>query len=227
MQTTTHQGGRTERSTEIKTGTLVADTLRQWIVNGELAPGQRLIEADLRKSLDASRSTVREVLIQLNGEGLVELVHQRGAFVTRLSEKELLDLFGVRERLEGYAAWLAAKNVAVGQNRKWLKQQQKTWQQADMSTNYPRHLQENIPFHEGILRMSGNDRLVSMLQRLQIPSIRQRFFDAFEPGHWKKSVEEHLGIIDALLAGDSERAESAMRKHVRRTGKLASQRVST
>ena len=93
MQTTTHQGGRTERSTEIKTGTLVADTLRQWIVNGELAPGQRLIEADLRKSLDASRSTVREVLIQLNGEGLVELVHQRGAFVTRLSEKELLDLF--------------------------------------------------------------------------------------------------------------------------------------
>ena len=227
MPTITAQHEPAEKSSEIKTGTLVADTLRQWIINGDLAPGQRLIEADLRKSLDASRSTLREVLVQLNGEGLVELVHQRGAFVTRLSEKELLDLFGVRERLEGYAAWLAAQNVDESNHRKWLEKQQKIWNKAEMATNYPRHLQENIPFHDGILRMSGNERLVSMLQRLQIPSLRKRFFDTFEPDHWQKSVEEHLKIIDALLAGDSDRAESAMREHVRRTGRLASQRVSS
>ncbi len=226
MASTKTQAKQEGKSTDVKTGSLVADTLRQWIVNGDLAPGQRLIETDLRKSLGASRSTLREVLIQLNGEGLVELVHQRGAFVTRLSEKALLDLFGVRERLEGYAAWLAAQNVDAGKNRSWLEKQRKTWGQADMATNYPRHLQENIPFHDGILRMSGNERLISMLQHLQVPSLRQRFFDAFEPGHWQKSVEEHLRIIDALLAGDSDRAESAMRKHVRRTGQLASQRVS-
>lgn len=210
-----------EQHSEVKAGTLVADKLRKWIINGDLAPGQRLIEADLRKSLDASRSTLREVLIQLNGEGLVELVHQRGAFVTRLSEKELSDLFGVRERLEGYAAFLAAQNVDKGDNRRWLKDQRQLWRDADMSNNYPRHLQENVPFHEGIVRMSGNNRLASMLGRMQIPSVRQRFFDAFEPEHWRKSVDEHLAVIDALLAGDGRRAETAMREHVRRTGQLA------
>ncbi len=207
---------------EVKTGTLVADKLRQWIVNGDLAPGQRLIEADLRKSLDASRSTLREVLIQLNGEGLVELVHQRGAFVVRLSDKELRDLFGIRERLEGYAAYLATENVDTGNNRQWLEQQRRLWLDADMLSNYSRHLQKNIPFHEGIVRMSGNERLASMLRRLQIPSLRQRFFDTFAPEHWRKSVDEHLRIIEAILAGDSKRAESAMREHVRRTGVLAS-----
>jgi len=221
MQDTTNREDATIRKSGVKTGTVLADTLRQWIVNGDLAPGQRLIEADLRKSLDASRSTLREVLIQLNAEGLVDLVHQRGAFVTRLGEKELRDLFGVRERLEGYAAWLAAQHVEEGGNRNWLQQQQGIWRNANISTNYPLHLQENMGLHDGIFRMGGNERLVSMLRRLQIPSLRQRFFDAFEPAHWQQSVNEHLKIIEALLAADPERAESAMRDHVRRTGELA------
>jgi len=209
------------KKTDVKAATRVAYRLRQWILDGELAPGQRLIEADLLKLLKASRSTLREALLQLDGEGLVELVHQRGAFVTRLTQKELSDLFGVRERLEGYAAYLAAQNVDAPGSREWLNAQRETWLHSDMLNSEHKHMVENIPFHEGIVRMSGNLRLATMLRRLQIPVYRQRYFDFFGPEDREKSAEDHLAIIDAILAADSDKAEVTMREHVRRAGEIA------
>ena len=85
---------------------------------------------------------------------------------------------------------------------------------------------ETKAFHDGIVRMSGNARLYTMIQGLQFPSYRQRFFRTFGPDNWKQSAEEHVLFIDALLSGDREQAETSMREHVRRTGQFASKIVS-
>jgi DNA-binding GntR family transcriptional regulator len=82
-------------------------------------------------------------------------------------------------------------------------------------------MEANTPFHEGIIAMGGNGRLVEMLQRLQIPAYRQRFLRVLDGVRCEESVDDHLAVIDALLAGDAGKAEKHMRRHVRRTGELA------
>lgn len=211
---------RLERS-EVKVARSVADILRERILKGALAPGQRLIEADLVAELGVSRSALREAFLQLDAEGLVELRHQRGAAVTRINRKEMAELFAVRERLEGFAAYLAARNVDARGNREWLMAQRETWLRAEMVQNERSHMAENIPFHEGLIQMSGNGRLVGILHRMQIPAYRQRFLSVLNLERRRESVREHLAVIDAVLARDADRAEEAMRLHVRRSGELA------
>lgn len=206
---------------DVKIGRSVAESLRARILSGDFAPGQRLIEADLLAELGVGRSAIREAFLQLDAEGLVELRHQKGAAVTRLSRQEMSDLFAIRERLEGFAASLAAGRVDQPGNREWLLGQRRLWMQAEMLQNERTHMEANTPFHEGIIAMSGNGRLVQMLRRLQIPAYRQRFLRVLNKDRCEESVEDHVMVIDALLAGDGPRAEELMRQHVRRTGELA------
>lgn len=206
---------------DVKVAQSVAEILRARILHGDLAPGQRLIESDLVAELDVSRSALREAFLQLDAEGLVELRHQKGAAVTRINRKEMSDLFAVRERLEGFAAFLCAKNVDAPGNRQWLTTQRENWLRAEMLQNERSHMAENVPFHEGLVQMSGNGRLVAVLRRMQIPAYRQRFLEVLDLERRQESVEEHLMVIDAILAGDADKAEELMRLHVRRSGELA------
>lgn len=199
----------------------VVDLLRGHILEGRLAPGQRLIEADLMQEFGASRGALREAFIQLDAEGLVELRHQRGAAVMRLDKKQMADLFAVRERLEGLAAFLAAKAAKDSENRRWLQAQRKIWARPDLRHSEQAHVQENGPLHLGIIRMGGNERLEKAILRLQVPAYHQRFMKVFAAVHRDESVDDHLMIIDALLVGDADKSEELMRMHVRRTGDLA------
>jgi DNA-binding GntR family transcriptional regulator len=208
---------------EVKVGRSVAQVLRTRILGGELVPGQRLIESDLIEELGVGRSAVREAFVQLDAEGFVELRHQKGATVVRLTRQELADLFAVRERLEGFGAFLAAQRIDEPGHREWLRVQRDNWQRAEMLQNEITHMEENVPFHEGIILMSGNARLVEILRRLHIPAYRQRFLQLLKEDPRRESVEDHLTVIDAILGGHADAAEAAMRLHVRRTGELALQ----
>lgn len=213
------------RGAQVKVAHGIAETLRGRILGGEFVPGQRLIEADLIEEFDCSRSAIREAFMQLDAEGLVELRHQRGASVTRLNKDELADLFAVRERLEGLAAYLAAGRASEPENRSWLEAQRANWLRAVMLQSERAHMDANLPLHDGIIRMSGNGKLAEILHRLQVPAYRQRFMDLLDADRRHESVEDHLMIIDALLAGDGLKAEALMRQHVRRAGELA-QRIA-
>jgi DNA-binding GntR family transcriptional regulator len=206
---------------ETKVAKTVAEILRGRILEGELAPGQRLIESDIQDELEVSRGAIREAFIQLDAEGLVELRHQRGAAVTKLNRKDMADLFAVRERLEGFSAFLAAENVGEGGNRVWLTAQRENWMRAEMLHNELAHMEENVPFHDGLIQMSGNGKLIEVLHRMQIPAYRQRLLKLLDSDRRQESVEDHLMVIDAILAGDGAKAEEMMRLHVRRSGELA------
>lgn len=206
---------------ESRVGRNVARVLRDRILKGDLVPGQRLIEADLITELGVSRSAIREAFVQLDAEGSIELRHQKGATVTRLSRQDIMDMFAIRERLEGLAVFLAAQLVDAPGNREWLRQQRDNWTRDEMLQSDHLHIDENIPFHEGLILMSGNARLVEMLRRLHVPAYRQRFFEMIKADRREQAVEDHLTVIDAILRGDGESAETAMRLHVRRTGELA------
>jgi DNA-binding GntR family transcriptional regulator len=216
-----YEGSDLTTPTEARVRQTVVDALRDHILDGRLAPGQRLIEADLMDQFGASRGGLREAFIQLDAEGLVELRHQRGASVMRLDRKSMADLFAVRERLEGLAAYLAAQNAGAPENRRWLRDQRKSWSRAILLHSEHLHMEENEPLHAGVVRMSGNERLARALRPLQVPAYRQQFIRIFNEERREESVEEHLMLIDALLAGDAAKAEKVMRLHVKRTGELA------
>ena len=213
--------GSPVKPSTMKVGRSVAERIRARILSGDLAPGQRLVEPDLIAELGVGRSALREAFVQLDAEGLIEIRHQRGATVTRLGREEMADLFAIRERLEGFAAFLAAQRVDEPGHREWLLAQRQNWMRAEMLESEREHMEENVPFHDGIIRMSGNGRLAEILQRLHVPAYRQRFMKLLERERREESVADHLAVIDALLRGDADAAEEAMRLHVRRSGELA------
>ena len=93
----------------------VLDFLRQSIISGRLAPGSRLIERELIKMMDVSRTVIREALRQLETEGLVATIANKGPVVRELSASEAKDLYAIREVLVGLAARLFVLNAELGQ----------------------------------------------------------------------------------------------------------------
>ncbi|MGE0486355.1 MAG: GntR family transcriptional regulator [Gammaproteobacteria bacterium] len=204
-----------------KTADVAAEYIRRQITEGFLAPGQRLIEAELMTQLAVSRSSLREAFVKLAGAGLVELEHQRGARVRRLSRADMAELFEMREALEGYAAGLAARRVDAGGHRVWLAEARAVWTGTEVLGDALAHMENNVPLHDGLVAMAGNVRLRTTLAQFELPAYRLQFMRLLDRVEREESAREHLAIIDAILGGRAAMAEKRMRAHVRRAGALA------
>lgn len=210
-----------ERAPDKKAAKYAAEIIRLKILDGMLSPGQRLIESDLMSELEVGRSTIREAFLKLEAEGFVELRHQRGAIVRRMTRKDMAELFEVRERLEGLAAALCAANVERAGNRLRLREMRELWKQQSVRRDGVEHMSSNVTLHRGIIQMADNQRLMRILEPLQVPGYRIQFLDLLDQQEREHSAEDHVAILDAILAGDEVKAERLMREHVRRAGKLA------
>ena len=198
-----------------------AEVIRLKILEGLLSPGQRLIEPDLMSELGVGRSTIREAFLRLDSEGYVELRHQRGAIVRRMTRRDMAELFEVREQLEGLAATLSAARSGETRHRDWLLEQRERWSDKALHSNALRHIDENAVLHRGIIEMSGNRRLARMLEPLQIPGYRVQYLTLMDGARQERSSKDHLEIIAAILSGDAARAGRLMRAHVCEAGLLA------
>ncbi len=204
-----------------KAADIAAAEIRRQIHEGFLAPGQRLIEAELMARIPVGRSTLREAFLKLAAEGLVDLQHQRGACVRRITRAALIELFQMRECLEGYAAGLAAGRVASTGKRAWLAEARAIWLTTEVLVNELSHMENNVPLHDGIVAMAGNARLAAALKPLEMPGYRLQFLRVLDREQRVLSAQQHVEIIDAILAGKPTQAEKLMRAHVRRAGELA------
>ena len=211
---------RGERA-DTKAAMHAAELIRLKILEGLLSPGQRLIEPDLMSELGVGRSTIREAFLRLDAEGYVELRHQRGAIVKRMTRRDMAELFEVREQLEGLAASLSAAHSSETRHRDWLLAQRERWQDEELSSNALRHMDENVILHRGIIDMSGNRRLARTLEPMQIPGYRVQYLQLMDVARQVQSSKDHLEIIAAILNGDATRAGRLMRAHVREAGLLA------
>lgn len=205
-------------------GTLVVDVvtrLRDGILFGRFAPGQRLIEADLTRDYGVSRGSIREALRQLSEEGMVESIPNRGAVVRRLSFKEVAELFEIRTALECLAARLAAEKVADSAVRKTFETTT-----APIWSDQPRnamsgYLEENKLFHQAVAATSGNDQLAALGRRMQLPLIMYQMSGFLTSEILATSNAEHRAIATAILDRDADAAEQAMRVHLERASRFA------
>jgi DNA-binding GntR family transcriptional regulator len=195
--------------------------LREGILYGRYAPGQRLIEADLTRDLSVSRGPVREAFRRLSAEGLVESIPNRGAVVRRLTKKETHELFDIRAALEVLSARLAAGNIAAPGVRPRFEQSiAPIW--SDLPRNAPSaYLDENKFFHQAVADASGNEQLASLIAQMQLPLIMFQLSGALTPDILAQSNAEHRAIARAILAGDAATASAAMQAHLSRAAGFA------
>ncbi len=193
----------------------VKDALISDIQSGRLAPGQRLIETQLMKELGVSRHVIRAALQALAEARLVEIRHNTGASVRRLSQEDVINIYQTREPLEGMAARLCAERASA-EDRRELKGLTRDLDKAIISLDIRVFLHLNAAFHAKIIACAKNPELTDLLDRLSIPLMRFQFIALVDRDVIRRSQQDHLEIADAVMSGDGNKAERAMREHVRR-----------
>jgi len=194
---------------------VVFETIRQGIITGRFAPGQRLVIRDLTEEIGYSRSTLREAFRRLAAEKLVSLIPNRGVAVQRLTPQEMADLFDIRVLLEGQAARSAAERIGERDNRKRFMAMWEKVRRGDPSDRAT-FIEHNQLFHSTIVELAGNTRLPEMLDQLQIPILMHQWRTIMTRRETETSQAEHEMIARAILEGRPDQAEVAMRRHVQR-----------
>lgn len=191
----------------------VVDSVRTAILAGDLAPGQRLVEAELSDSLHASRGAVRAALIDLTYEGLVERIANRGARVRVVTVAEALQITEVRMALEALCGAKAAANITTEEADR-LRALGRRMQEAVGGGDIVGYFQLNQQLHETVSALAGQQVAAEILARLRARNVRHQFRLAFRPGRPQTSLPQHLAIIDAVCNRDPEAAEAAVRAHL-------------
>jgi DNA-binding GntR family transcriptional regulator len=210
MATTAAGGGSEEPAAR---PTTIADALRDAIVDGEFAPNQRLVEADLSERFGASRGSIRTALLELGAEGLVERVQNRGARVRAISLAEAIEITEVRMVLEGLCAAKAATRLTED-DRDRLRGIGTAMQEAVRSGDLLGYSELNRQLHALIRTLGGQSTAQTILERLRGQNVRHQFRLALHPGRAAVSLPQHLEIIEAMCAGEAEAAEAAVRRHL-------------
>lgn len=192
-------------------GQKVHKELRTMIINGELRPGQKLIQDDLAAELGVSRTPLLTAFSKLEQENLVVAIPRRGAFVRQYSDKELLDLCKIRMRLETLGAREAA--LAGRKDLSNLVSILKEFDRAVKKKDEALVKQTDFSFHMEILRISGNKFLYDMLFSHIVIVINM---GGLLMKYAESSKLEHHKILEAIRDRNPNRAESIMLRHTKR-----------
>ncbi|MBK8764570.1 MAG: GntR family transcriptional regulator [Burkholderiaceae bacterium] len=190
--------------------------LRDAIVEGRLAPGERLVERELCEALGISRPSLREALRGLAGEGLVQIVAHRGPAVAVITREQAAEIFTVREALEGMAARLLAARPdpgAIAQMRQSVRTLQRI---AAGRMDRAELVATKALFYDALFGGCGNQTLSQVMRQLLARISLLRRASLSRPGRLAHSIAEITAIVDAIEAGDEAGAEQAARLHVRR-----------
>ncbi|WP_255780380.1 GntR family transcriptional regulator [Dactylosporangium sp. AC04546] len=189
------------------------EQLRERILGGEYAPGERLGEVDLAEKLGVSRTPVREALRRLSAEGLVELTTNKGARVVEYPREDLDHIFEIRARLEGLAARAAATTASAADLDRLdaIATELKEHSEAGRLEEVYRL---NADYHATLNGLAGSPVVAATVAQLVHASVLMRTLHAFDEAALRRSANHHLEIVAALRARDGDWAEAVMRAHL-------------
>jgi len=201
----------------IKSASRVYDELHAAIMEGRIIGGERLKESALAEEFKVSRTPVREALLLLEREGLVSLVHNRGAIVRAVGLGDIEDAFQLRALVEGFAASKAAGNLSddqVGELERFCNQMEAIGRENCDESAVLQIMALNDRFHQMILEGSGNRRLTAAMRAgLQLPRA-YRILIWLDPGMRNRSNVYHRELAEAFRRRDPVWAEATMKSHI-------------
>lgn len=189
--------------------------LKLRLVSGDLAPGQIYSASALAEELGVSNSPVREAMLTLVNQGLMETVRNRGFRVVHFNDKERHNVYELRLLLEVPSmAKLARLNSRVAAHKEEFSQIASNMVNYAKEGDIAGYLEMDRQFHLGLLSLLDNEPLVTMVENLRDQSRQYGLKALRESGGLVKSAEEHQPILDAMLAGDNERTTQLMTNHL-------------
>ncbi|WP_217238608.1 GntR family transcriptional regulator [Streptomyces sp. AC555_RSS877] len=187
--------------------------LRQAIAQGGMAPAQRLVENELAEQFGVTRASIRAALIDLESQGLVERIRNRGSRVRVVTVDEAVAITECRMVLEGLCAAKAA--VAASDEQLGELTALGTAMTKAVADGEPVTYSDlNHELHTRIREFSGQQTALELLERLNAQLVRHGFQLALRPGRPQQSLKEHLAMIEAIRARDPQAAETAVRAHL-------------
>ena len=190
----------------------VRGVLRRAILNGELASGSRLVQAELAAMLEVSTTPVREALRDLATEGLVQFDPHRGAIVSELSSEDVHDIYAIRSVLEPVAMRQAVPNVSDT----LLERLRRLHQRMLDEPHSAEWVDRNRVFHMAVYETSASPRLAAIIRNLQDASVMYIGASlASNPGLRAEANHGHADILDALEKRDAEAAVRALTEHLK------------
>jgi len=187
--------------------------LKTEIIKGSLKPGTKLSEGKIAEQMEVSRTPIREALRELAAEGFVKISPNQGVVVSNASIEDVQEVLQIRGVLEGLAARLAAKII----NKEEIKELDKYLKQMEYYTNKDDVLafsEMDAEFHELILGICENNRLIQIRKNLSDQAHRYRIRSLTIPGRLKYSLKEHREIVETLKRKDAEQADRLSQKHI-------------
>ncbi len=212
-----HPTATNAEGTRVSSPDHVADALLDGIRSGRYVPGQRLIEADLTAELGVSRGPVREALKRLAAEGVVRLIPHRGAYIRRLTRREVMDILVIQESLTGLAARLAAEHIGVGDNRARFEAAFRRLMTFRDHTEPLDVLDERARFYETLVGISHNRELARFVPIPQTNLLRTQLSQHVSAKYRERQFREYEGIAKHVLGGNGPGAEAVMQRHIRNT----------
>jgi DNA-binding GntR family transcriptional regulator len=202
-----------ERSTQV-----AYQWIRQRILDNEFAPGTQVLEQSLADQIGISRTPVREALIQLKQDGLVEVVPRHGMRVLPLSPDDMREIYEILTNLEPMAAELLARRRPSSAEIAPLVEACDAMERAVRQEDRDGWAKADERFHLALLELCGNRRLASIVMTMWDQSHRARMFTLKLRPLPVESTREHRAALEAVLAGDAGRAREIYRAHRRRGG---------
>ena len=191
----------------------VAAAIRIAILQGEYAPAQRLIEADLCERFGTSRFIVRAALQELSAQGLVQFQRNRGARVREVSLAEAIEITEVRQLLEGLEAARAALRINKAEAAA-LRGIVTDMHAAVTGSELLRYSELNASLHAAIRDIAAHETSARLLRQLRDQTVRHQFSLSLVPGRPSVSLPQHEAIVTAVTAHDPAAAEQAMHDHL-------------
>jgi DNA-binding GntR family transcriptional regulator len=195
---------------------LAANAIRQLIVSGELAPGDKLNEPPLAERLGISRPPLREALRTLESEGLLEQSPRRGYRVVSMSDSDVDEIYSLRRALEMFALdlLLAKKDPgAYAALDPIMKNMRSAARRGDRATV----VQANVDFHTALVEAAGHRRLSdayrSLMMQMQLCMAANVLSEARTKGDLMKGCDRHAELLDCLRSGDPKRIRREFEEH--------------
>lgn len=191
----------------------VAKLLRTEIFSGTLEAGEALRERVIAERLQVSRTPVREALIILQSEGLVDLIPNRGAWVRTLTADDLAEVYDLRRILETHAAELAARRASLDQVDAMEDAQIRLTRMLRRGSA-EEQAAADLSFHTALLAATGSPLLSSVLNQVMAFTVTFRANYSTAGARSEHALVEHQAILDAIREGDANRAGDLMRDHI-------------
>lgn len=194
---------------------LVYLELKHKILTGEIVSQTRLMEIDLSEKMNVSRTPIREAIKRLANDGLVKVEPRRGAYVANISIKDMLDVFEVREDMEGFVAQLAAQRIN-DEEREELRAIATEYEKAiEKAEDKEKIIALDEKFHQFIVKCSGNETLSELVKYVQELSLRFRYLYYEDFSLYEATADQHNRIMEAINAGREDEARKEAHAHVK------------